>query len=241
LSLCTRLRPDVVLLDLSMPEMDGEQVLAHLKANPELEPIPVVIISSERARAEACLARGAAAHLVKPVRAEELVTVVAHALEIARQRAARGSLNVLPLGVGALELAVPLIDVRHVIWMTATRPLPGGPSYLQSFFEHHAEPICMLDLAARFGVEHTEHILERKLVIVERDGVKLGLCADRVQDPEEILPANIKPIGDNDSMDGAIMSLVKMTRGSIPVVRPHALLSRGLVRSLSAMLIKEIM
>src|SRR5579863_10192594 len=65
LELCKRLRPNLVLLDLSMPEMDGEAVLAQLRSNTELQAIPVIIISSEQARAEACLARGAQAYMVK--------------------------------------------------------------------------------------------------------------------------------------------------------------------------------
>src|SRR6476660_3323037 len=63
LDLCKRLRPNLVLLDLSMPEMDGEAVLAQMKANSELDQIPVIIISSEQPRAEACLARGAQAYM----------------------------------------------------------------------------------------------------------------------------------------------------------------------------------
>src|SRR5438094_3225361 len=125
LDLCKRLRPNLVLLDLSMPEMDGEAVLAHMKASSELEHVPVIIISSEQARAEACLARGAQAYMVKPVRAEELVANVGRALESARMRASRGSLAILPLGVGPLDLAVVLADVRHVIMQPAMEPMPG--------------------------------------------------------------------------------------------------------------------
>ena len=39
-------RPAVVLLDIQMPVMDGLEVLAHLKADPELKDIPVVILSN---------------------------------------------------------------------------------------------------------------------------------------------------------------------------------------------------
>jgi len=66
------LRPDGILLDLSMPEMDGDAVLAALKADRQLSDVPVIIISSEHARAEACLRAGAAAYLPKPIQAPEL-------------------------------------------------------------------------------------------------------------------------------------------------------------------------
>ena len=39
-------RPDLVFLDLSMPEMDGAQVLAAMRARPELVDLPVVIVSA---------------------------------------------------------------------------------------------------------------------------------------------------------------------------------------------------
>ena len=236
LSLCVRLRPQLILLDLSMPEMDGEQVLAELQAHPELRLVPVIIISSEQARAEACLAKGATAHLVKPVRADDLVAVVGRAFELARTRAARGNLAVLPLGVGQLELAVPLTDVRHVLLQVMTKPLPGGPSYLTSFVELLGEPICVLDLAARFGVEHEQAVVDRKLVIVEHDQLKLALCADRVRDPEEIAADDVHAVpADHDAgaiAADALQAIVQTSRGKLAVIRPHTLLSRGMLRSL---------
>ncbi len=42
------LRPDVVLLDLSLPKKDGLSILAEVKADPDLMRIPVVIFSSSR-------------------------------------------------------------------------------------------------------------------------------------------------------------------------------------------------
>ncbi len=238
LSLCARVRPDAILLDLSMPGMDGEQVLAQLKANIDLEAIPVVIISSEQARAEACLGKGAIAHLVKPVRAEQLLAIVGRAIDTAHTHARRGSLAVLPLGVGPIELAVPLSEVRQVILQLASMPLPGAPSYLVGFFELFGDPVCILDLATRLGVEHDRPLVDRKLVVVERDGLKLALCVDRVRDPEEIAPDDIRPFTPEDAgLDrelaaGSVHALVKTSRGPVAVVRPHALLSRGLLRSL---------
>jgi CheY-like chemotaxis protein/chemotaxis signal transduction protein len=233
LDLIARVVPQLVVLDLSMPHLDGEQVLARLQANPQLASIPVVIISSEQRRAEACLANGAIAHLVKPLRAEDLAATVERALEAARMRATRGGFAVLPLAVGPLELAVPLRDVRRVMLQTATDPLPGAPSYLTGCFELHGQPICVLDLAARFGVEHAQPVVDRKLIVVEHDGVSLALCADHVRDPEEIAPADVHRMHDGDD---ALDAVVKTPRGSLPVIRAHALLSRGLTRSLRDLL-----
>ena len=45
-------RPDLVLLDLNLPRVDGHQVLATVKADPELVAIPVVVLTSSSADAD---------------------------------------------------------------------------------------------------------------------------------------------------------------------------------------------
>lgn len=61
-------RPDLILLDLNLPRMDGRELLARLKSNPELSVIPVVIFTSSNAPQD--VARAYALHancyLVKP-------------------------------------------------------------------------------------------------------------------------------------------------------------------------------
>jgi chemotaxis family two-component system response regulator Rcp1 len=42
-------RPDLILLDLNLPKMDGREVLAALKADPSLREIPVVVLTSSAA------------------------------------------------------------------------------------------------------------------------------------------------------------------------------------------------
>jgi CheY-like chemotaxis protein/chemotaxis signal transduction protein len=239
LELCKRLKPDLVLLDLSMPELDGEAVLERMRADRELSATPVIIISSEQARAQACVGRGAAACLIKPVRADELLALVGRTLDAAQVKRSHGSLAVLPLRVGTMNLAIPLPDVRHVLLQPATQPLPGGPSYLSSFFELFGESVCVLDLAARFGVEHTKSVVDRILVVVEYDRIKLALCVDGVHDPEAVLPADIQSVvPDGGELTGALRAVVRTTHGAMPVLHPPALLSRGLVRSLGGLIAK---
>ena len=43
-------RPHLILLDLNLPKVDGKQVLAAVKNDPELRTIPVVVLSSSRSR-----------------------------------------------------------------------------------------------------------------------------------------------------------------------------------------------
>lgn len=61
-------RPDLILLDLNLPRMDGRELLARLKSDPELRKIPVVVFTSSNAPQD--VARAYALHancyLVKP-------------------------------------------------------------------------------------------------------------------------------------------------------------------------------
>jgi two-component system nitrate/nitrite response regulator NarL len=76
LPLADRRRPDVVLLDMRMPEMDGIECARELKRTlPEIRSI-LLSASEERASVEAAEAAGASAYLVKSVTAIDLPAVV---------------------------------------------------------------------------------------------------------------------------------------------------------------------
>jgi len=70
--------PALILLDLNLPRVSGHQVLAAIRAQPVLNAIPVVVLSTsnhgdDRRR---CLAGGASDYLVKPPRFHELLDLV---------------------------------------------------------------------------------------------------------------------------------------------------------------------
>ncbi|HSI03044.1 MAG: PleD family two-component system response regulator [Myxococcota bacterium] len=66
-------RPDLILLDIQMPVMDGVQALALLKSQPTTKDIPVIVITTLGHPNVTILKRaGAADVLCKPVRATEL-------------------------------------------------------------------------------------------------------------------------------------------------------------------------
>jgi two-component system response regulator len=71
--------PQLVILDLKMPRMDGFEVLEAVKADPRTRQIPVVVLtsSSEAADVSRSYDLGANSYLVKPVAFERLAGVVA--------------------------------------------------------------------------------------------------------------------------------------------------------------------
>ena len=75
LKLAKQARPDVITLDIIMPDLDGWSVLKALKADPELCDIPVVLVTIMRDR-DPGFALGAADYLTKPLDREMLMRVV---------------------------------------------------------------------------------------------------------------------------------------------------------------------
>jgi CheY-like chemotaxis protein len=71
-------RPDLILLDLLMPVMNGWQLRAAQRERPDLRDIPVVLVSGSPPRIQPIEAKAlqVAASLRKPVRAEVLVRTV---------------------------------------------------------------------------------------------------------------------------------------------------------------------
>jgi CheY-like chemotaxis protein len=70
--------PAVVLLDLKLPKVDGVQVLERLREDPELRPIPVVMLTSSREEKDIhrSYERGVNAYVVKPVNFGEFVSSI---------------------------------------------------------------------------------------------------------------------------------------------------------------------
>lgn len=62
-------RPNIILLDLNLPGTDGKEVLRMIKADPDLQKIPVIVLTTSSAEQdiEQCYAAGANSYVQKPV------------------------------------------------------------------------------------------------------------------------------------------------------------------------------
>jgi CheY-like chemotaxis protein len=85
-------RPDLILLDVRMPHMDGLQACAALKGRPDTCDIPIVFLSAFASKQdiEQGLAVGAERYLAKPIDMEVLNQQVIEVLKQARSRGRRG-------------------------------------------------------------------------------------------------------------------------------------------------------
>ena len=72
------IRPNIILLDINLPTMNGKQVLAQVKSNPDLLSIPILMLTSSQAKEDIneCYSLHANAYMVKPVDYESLVKLM---------------------------------------------------------------------------------------------------------------------------------------------------------------------
>jgi two-component system, chemotaxis family, response regulator Rcp1 len=71
-------RPDLILLDLNLPRMDGREVLSAIKSDASLKTIPVVVLTTSRAEQDVLRSYELQAncYITKPVDLEQFITVV---------------------------------------------------------------------------------------------------------------------------------------------------------------------
>lgn len=71
-------RPDLILLDLNLPRKNGHEVLAEIKADPDLKAIPVIVLTTSQAEQDILEAYDlhANCYIVKPVGFENFVKAV---------------------------------------------------------------------------------------------------------------------------------------------------------------------
>jgi CheY-like chemotaxis protein len=76
-------RPSLILLDMHLPDIDGLELLRHLKDDDDLGSIPVVVVSADATAAhiEAALTAGAAHYVTKPVNLASFLAILDELLD----------------------------------------------------------------------------------------------------------------------------------------------------------------
>jgi len=140
-----QVRPDVILTDLMMPGMSGDQLVREARAHPDLHAVPIIFLTA-RSDDELCaklLKNGAQDYLRKPFCAEELrvrirhVVSTHHVREVLRQELASRSENLA-------ELAQELIVNKHEL-QRALAELRGSEARKSAIVETALDGILSFD------------------------------------------------------------------------------------------------
>jgi signal transduction histidine kinase len=147
LSICRENPPDAVLLDVTMPGMDGFQVIRHLKADPLTADIPVLFVTArDDAEAEALgLALGAVDFIVKPFNAAVVRARVRNHIELASARALLdATLDATADGIAVTDLQGDLVTCNQRFSRLMNTPSPtleAGGRPLAGAFNADLQPL----------------------------------------------------------------------------------------------------
>lgn len=86
-------RPDIIVMDLTMPVLDGWEAARRLKAEPSTRTIPIIALTANAMAGdeETALAAGCDAYATKPVHMGDLLALIEHLARRAPSRAPRGT------------------------------------------------------------------------------------------------------------------------------------------------------
>jgi putative two-component system response regulator len=192
--------PDLVLLDVRMPRMDGYEVCRRIKAMPQGSLLPVVMITglSQAAHRVAALEAGADDFMSKPVDGAELIARVRSALRLK-------------------DLYKTLDSAEHVIFSLAT-----AVEAKDAFTERHTQRVgesarllgrCMglsdpvLDMLYRGGIIH--------------DIGKIGVSDSILHKPGPLDRTEIPQMQAHVEIGESIVRPLQSTSGLLPIIRHH--------------------
>jgi two-component system cell cycle response regulator len=90
LAAAAREKPDLIILDLAMPVMDGITMLAKLRADPDLKTIPVLMLTAESDHESVSQVKklGVSAYILKPFKESELLEKAGRIVALRKKEAA---------------------------------------------------------------------------------------------------------------------------------------------------------
>jgi len=189
---CARLAPDVVLLDIRMPGMDGIEAARHLNALEE--PPAVIFVTAHDEHALAAFEAQALGYLLKPVRQEKLARAVQRAARVATPQLLRAA-EQSQLGRRRQQICARLGDQLRLIPLEDIYYFAAGQKYVTVRHRGGSDLIdeSLRALAAEFGpdfvrIHRNSLVAARHVGSVERTAE--GQYLVRMNGCDEALPVS---------------------------------------------------
>ncbi|HKX08703.1 MAG TPA: HD domain-containing phosphohydrolase [Stellaceae bacterium] len=192
--------PDLVLLDVRMPRMDGYEVCRRIKAMPQGKLLPVVMITglSQTTHRVMALEAGADDFMAKPVEGAELIARVRSALRLK-------------------ELYNTLDSAEHVIFSLAT-----AVEAKDSFTEQHTQRVgeSARLLGQKLGLPGSDlEMLYRGGII--HDIGKIGVSDSILHKPGPLEGVEVPQMQAHVAIGESIVRPLRSTSGLLPIIRHH--------------------
>lgn len=131
-----------------------------------------------------------------------------HAESQGNDKSIKDSERFLEFSLGSERFGIPLLQVRELISVPETTPIPYSPKYFKGIMNLRGQVISVIDLRLKLGVKAHDDQSENAVVIVEFDGFRLGLIVDSINKVLQIEEGQIaevpevKATGGKDYING---------------------------------------
>ena len=175
LAVAAKEKPDLIILDLNLPDLYGEDICQKIRQNPAIENVPVMILTGKATQglSARCLNGGADDYLSKPFDIED---ILAHLRALLRRSKHMGS-NPDPISTGRITIRVA---ERMVLWkgQRLETLAPKEFDLLRHLVSHAPRVLDKNTLALKVWGAPSEQLHERTLdVHIRRIRKKLGITA----------------------------------------------------------------
>lgn len=177
--------PELIIVDLKLPEMDGFQILERLKRDPKFSLIPVIVITVKDELSEKLKAfeMGADDYLVKPFQPEELVArmgILARrgkVIQNAQQREAKSNATMLTVhslrgGLGCSSIVINLGLAFQKLWGKKTLLVDGVLTAGQVALMLDAKPNATWENLVGIDAEHIDEVVVAEMMCSHKSGVR---------------------------------------------------------------------
>jgi purine-binding chemotaxis protein CheW len=112
--------------------------------------------------------------------------------EVVEQKRAAGG-KFLTFFLAGEEYGIEILSVHEIIGMLPITSVPGTPDYICGIINLRGKIIPIVDLRSKFGMEAKEHTSETCIIVVNVQGVEVGIVVDRVSEVLNIASEDIEP------------------------------------------------
>ena len=152
LQLANDIEPDLILLDLHMPDMSGTQVCATLREDPRFKKVPIIIATSERNRPTLakCIEAGCDTILPKPFNKEMLVRTILEVLVVSQRQFRRVDVQI------SCIVRIEEEELESVI-----RNISEGGAFIEVGIPVEKDTILELD----FTLPHADYTVNTQIIV----------------------------------------------------------------------------
>jgi len=210
---CAVEMPDLVLVDYMMPEMDGHQFIAALRAIPGSREVPIVMITAadERAVRHKALELGASDFIAKPIDPTEVKARLRNLLTLRRNHLKLKDRNAW-LGTEVRKATQTILDREH-------------------------ELVLRLAKAAEYRDPETGGHIQRMARYCRLIATGLGLPADEVDDLFHAAPMH--DLGKLGIPDGVLLKPGRLDEAEFRVMKEHAQMGHAILDGSSSRLLQS--